>query len=560
MFSQVLTLYTTPVIYLWFDRLNRRRSAVGQAAAPPAAPPGPSRVTSAVELSLVNLDVAVTGKGGEPVPGLTAADFMVLHDGKPVTITNFREERPPSRLPGPSEKAAPLPGPPALPAGAPLPEASEVTRPRRHVVLFVDRLALPDQRERREFFDALRAFLRKGIGPGDDAMVVSWDRSVRTVQRFTSDLGELDRALEAAEKGAIRIGGEQAEVDRLASEAAWFRMVGQGDTGPSRRMDAQEAYQQVKGKTTALRGLIAMMAGMEGRKALVVASRRLSRRAGYEFGAVVDARPLLESVAVAANAAGVTLHTIYSTAWEFEGPMVAAPRVTYPRASSPVNIGQTQANWNNEMESLVYLAEQTGGVAAGGTLEAGSFAERVATDLESWYSLAYPVPEGARGSAELSVRCRAPGATVRSRRSFLVKSPVEQMQDRVLANLFQTDRQASLPVAVILGVPDRAGKRLKTRVEVRVPLGRLVLLPGPNGGRGALSVFTVAAEPDGGFSDPVRERKEVEVPPGPPPSWDAYVSLTFDVETGSPDARISLGVWDEVGGGAGFRTIQRAQR
>ena len=37
--SQVLTLFTTPVIYLWFDRLNRRRSAVGQAAAPPAAQP-----------------------------------------------------------------------------------------------------------------------------------------------------------------------------------------------------------------------------------------------------------------------------------------------------------------------------------------------------------------------------------------------------------------------------------------------------------------------------------------------------------------------------------------
>jgi hypothetical protein len=212
------------------------------------------------------------------------------------------------------------------------------------------------------------------------------------------------------------------------------------------------------------------------------------------------------------------------------------------------------------MESLVYLAEKTGGVTAGGTLEAGSFAERVAADLESWYSLAYPVPEGARKSADLSIRVRVPGATVRSRQSFLVKSPAEQMQERVLANLFQPDRQASLPIAVIPGVPDRTGKRVKTHVEVRVPLGRLVLLPGPTGGRGAFSVFTVAAEPDGGFSDPVRHRKEVEVPSGPPPPWDAFVSLSFDVETTSLDARVSLGVWDEVGGDAGFRTIQRSQR
>ena len=33
--SQVLTLYTTPVIYLWFDRLSRRLRGV-----PPGGPPG----------------------------------------------------------------------------------------------------------------------------------------------------------------------------------------------------------------------------------------------------------------------------------------------------------------------------------------------------------------------------------------------------------------------------------------------------------------------------------------------------------------------------------------
>jgi multidrug efflux pump len=32
-FSQALTLYTTPVIYLWFDRFSRNRARVVEAAA-----------------------------------------------------------------------------------------------------------------------------------------------------------------------------------------------------------------------------------------------------------------------------------------------------------------------------------------------------------------------------------------------------------------------------------------------------------------------------------------------------------------------------------------------
>jgi multidrug efflux pump len=37
--SQVLTLFTTPVIYLWFDRLNRRRVQVGQGEVAPSVQP-----------------------------------------------------------------------------------------------------------------------------------------------------------------------------------------------------------------------------------------------------------------------------------------------------------------------------------------------------------------------------------------------------------------------------------------------------------------------------------------------------------------------------------------
>src|SRR5512133_2174097 len=61
------------------------------AAGPAQVPPELPRATGSVELSLVNVDVVVTGKDGRPVEGLAASDFTVLHGKKPVAITNFRE-------------------------------------------------------------------------------------------------------------------------------------------------------------------------------------------------------------------------------------------------------------------------------------------------------------------------------------------------------------------------------------------------------------------------------------------------------------------------------------
>ena len=42
-----------------------------------------------VDVSLVNVEVVVTDSDGNPIPGLTADDFEVFDDGRPVTVTNF---------------------------------------------------------------------------------------------------------------------------------------------------------------------------------------------------------------------------------------------------------------------------------------------------------------------------------------------------------------------------------------------------------------------------------------------------------------------------------------
>jgi VWFA-related protein len=42
-----------------------------------------------IDVSVVNVDVTVTDRAGNPVRGLTRDDFVVLEDGKPQTLTNF---------------------------------------------------------------------------------------------------------------------------------------------------------------------------------------------------------------------------------------------------------------------------------------------------------------------------------------------------------------------------------------------------------------------------------------------------------------------------------------
>ncbi len=527
------------------------------------APVEMPRVTGSAELSLVNLDVVVTGKDGKPVEGLTAADFTVLHGKKPVTITNFREEKPAvaaSAVSPAAETPRKEPGPAPAPEGL-----EEEHRVRRHVAVFIDHLALPDLREREQVFGSLKTLLRETLQPGDAAMIASWRGGVQVVYPFTSDVGLLERQLDLVASGAVRLGREsEEELDRLAGDDWAYAWAGVGDSSLSRNLNVQQAFSEVKGKAAALKGLIATMAGMEGKKVLVFVSRSFSRKPGAEFfGTTMDTGSLIDSVAEKANAAGVTIHSLYAAAWQSEAPNVSNSPLSDPRAVGRAGLTRSEAKKVNEVASLETLADQTGGVVVTTTMESRVFAGLVASDLRHWYSLGYPGPDGTTGASEVSVRVSRPGVTVRSRRSVAERRPAERIEDRVLANLFRMDENARLPVAVSTGTAKKEKKdRFLIPALVRVPVRHLVLLPTATGTlRGAVSIFTVSAGPGGEFSDVRRERHEVEIPAASAgPASTMVLSYDVEIPASDPAARISIGVWDETGGEAGFRVIRPGSR
>jgi VWFA-related protein len=514
----------------------------------------------------VNVDVVVTGKDGKPIEGLSSADFTVFHEKKPVTITNFREEKAARATSG--SASVPEPAPEAtVPVSTPAAAAPEVPlepRTRRHVVMFIDHLALPDPREREEVFGSLKKLLRETLSPGDAAMIASWRGGVQVVYPFTGDIALLERRLDVVANGAVRLGREeQQELDRLAGDDRMYAWVGAGDSSMSRNLNVQEAYAGIKGKATALKGLIATMSGMEGRKALVLVSRSFSRSPGAEFfGEPIDAHGLIESVAEKANAAGVTIHSLYAAAYELDLPNVSDSPLRNPRFVGPEGLTRSQSKRLNELSALGTLADRTGGVVVTTTMEAPIFAGLVASDLQHWYSLGYPAPDGAGKSGEISVRVNRPGVTVRTRRSIVERKLEERIQDRVLANLFRMDENARLPIAVSNGTTRKEKKgRFLTPALVRVPVRHLVLLPTAAGMKGAVSIFTVSAGPGGEFSEIRRERHEIELPAASVgPASTTVLNYDVEIPSADPASRISIAVWDETGGEAGFRVIRPSTR
>ncbi len=527
-----------------------------------AAPPTPPRATASVELSLTNLDVVVTDAKGDPVRGLVAADFEVRHDGRPVQLTNFSE----IRLDGGT-------APEASASTAEEPSTSPAKPPRRRVVFFFDRLYLPEPGIREPLFDSVRSLVGETLDEGDDVMIVTWERSIRTVLPFTDDLDALRRALGRIEERCARPGPEETDYAILEQEQAWFESLAAdprigavaGDSELTAEMIARQAFFEMQAKAAALKGLAATLGGADGRKVLVLVSHRFSRYPGLEFlirGAtdtqqilasrhrLQDARRLLDDVSKAANANGVTLYGLFPDAFEGLG-MVSAARSGGP----PQGIAK-DALLQNEIEALDIVASATGGVVLAGGGNVGRLVERVSRDLQSWYSLGYPSQTGTGRAAAVSVRVKGRDLTVRTRRAIVEKSIEEQMSDRVLAHLFQPDERARIPItASLVGLKPEKGKNV-LRLEVRIPIGSLALLPTAKGVGGVFSIFVASVAPEGDFSTVNRLNQPFEIPETDLEKAKAgHYTYELDVVAKSSEARIAIGVWDERSNEAGFALV-----
>jgi VWFA-related protein len=501
-----------------------------------------------IEVSIVNLDVFVTNKAGERVRGLTRDDFEILENGVKQPISNFAEyggEAQPETATGTAATQAPPPQ-------------------KRTIIVFIERFHLPKFRTD-PMFGAIKKLLHDALRPGDRAIILTWNQGVLlTQQDFTDSITALDRAVDrVATLSARKMLDPLAETRwniedirafdaQAAANAGGMPGSGTGLADLELEHSVEEDVAALKRKNRAIKALMRSIAGAEGKKILLLATRRLSIEGGaeryYATGSTsvppemrlaADMRAELKAIGETANANGITIYPFFP-----EG-LGAASTADY-------------LILNNETPALKLIADATGGLMAWGSSDVENLLPRVREDLDSYYSLAYRVQSsGADKARNIVVKTKNSALTVRSRREFMEKSDVTRMEDRVIAALFRNPPSPGFPLRVEIGQRRARGKQFVVPINVHIPIAALTALPSGNQYAGAFSVYFAWGGKLGGISDTTHATKSYKIPAADiEKARGTHFTYEFELTADQRTERVALGVLDEVSKEYALRLIQ----
>ena len=544
------------------------------AAKAPVRQIGGLRFLDVSELTVVNVDVSVSDKKG-PVLGLGADDFEVYQDGKPQPLTNFaaftrKAEAKPATEALPAATAAVAAAAPAATA-TPAPAGQ---REPRFIAFYVDNENLmPFNRNR--VLTKMTDWIRDNLAPPDQAMVVSYQRSMKILQPFTSDPDEIAVALQSVRK---YVGGRP---DLLSSRKRVEDYIAQNTGQGSGSTDANayyEAMDEARGfakeqrnnltfTVRALQDLVGMMSGLPGKKAIIYLSDGLPMTPGAELFYEIqdafnspnaiseshefDSTDLFDSLVRTATASGVTLYTI--DARGLESDLGIEAENSQPRSSLAASIATS-----NFQDSLVYMADRTGGIAVLNANDPTPGLEKIANDIETYYSLGYRlIPSGEDRMHRIAVKLKLKGHPEYKlvyKRTFIEKSLPTRIGDRVMSGLAFDLNDNPLGIELKVGTPAPADNgRWTLPVEVDVPFDKVALIPDGADLVGYVMVYYAARDDDGKQSDLEHTEHAVRILAADyQKSHHQPMTISTSLLVNPGRYRISVGVRDELTNQAGY--------
>src|SRR5207253_3801888 len=202
---------------------------------------------------------------------------------------------------------------------------------KRRIIIYIDNLSLAPFNRNRVFAD-MKTFLKTAMRPGDEAMVATYNRSMKVRVPFTRDAQQVSAILDAiaGESGlGVANTSERKSFEDRVRDATSYE-----DAIASARTYASSVEHDLRQGVASLNALMSTLAGVEGKKILVLTSEGFPMQPGREVftyvdevareknwegvssstmeGMHFDGTSLIQSVAKTANANDITMYTIHA--------------------------------------------------------------------------------------------------------------------------------------------------------------------------------------------------------------------------------------------------------
>lgn len=522
-----------------------------------------------IDVNVVNVDVFVTDKKGNPITGLKREDFEVFEDGNPLAITNFYAVEDGERLDRVDGEGVPAADKPKDPLALPDRSAAEAVpeEQRLHLVVYIDNFNIrPFNRNR--VFRRLREFLSQKLRRGDRVMLVSYDRSLHIRHPFTADPQLIANALfdlETVTGHAVHLDSERRDILRDIEEAE-----GVGEVDWRIRQFAENQANDLAFSVDALKEIVDSLAGLTGRKAVVYVSDGLPMVPAEDLYYALtqkfhDSTSLTLSREFDNSRRFIDLSSRAATnsvvVYTIDAAGLRAPEAASVQAATANTPGMgtfvDNINISNIQAPLLMMAEETGGYAIYNSNDVGPGLDRVASDFSSYYSLGYsPAHSGTGRLYKIKIKLKGDrkGLRIRHRASYRDKPLNDRMTDVARASLTYGFDSNPLDLVVRFGEAAQQDKGIYMMpILVGIPLDNIVLVPLESVHEGRVRLYFGAMNEDGDMSDV----QEVNVPVRIPldqleDSTGKYFPFQTSLQIRAGGHRVTVGIWDEMGAVSSF--------
>lgn len=474
-----------------------------------------AQVKETITVSYVELPVTVVDRAGEPVRGLTAANFEIVDEGQ----------------------KRPISGVDVIDFASPhfVSETSPLNPAARRNFLLVFDLSFSSRVSIVRAQQAARDFVTKSVGPRDRVGVATVDvnRGYRLLTSFTTDRTLVDSAIASPASfygsDPLQIGGNAVfSPPQIESLGGKQREADPDLARAARAMDDLYNRTRIDRQITLLAGLTKTLRAVSGQKHLVLLTEGFDPRLiqGRDASQITGGGAMSEqnndNAAVErgeiwkvdndnrfGSATSMSLVDRMASMAKRSGVIIDAVDIRGLRSDTDPNSGFA----HKSNEGLHLLADSTGGTVFKNTNDLGSDFQRVVKSQEVVYVLGFNAPTTSPGTFHnIKVRLvNVPGGRVTARSGYYEAGP-ETAAERSLSNAeIITNDIAQDAIHVAALVTPFATSSASAQVPVILEINGSDLAAAAKGNAEALEVFIYAFDHEGLVRDSLYQRVNVDL-------------------------------------------------